>query len=113
MPIGKPALKQEAIKLGAEFVGKLSLAATFQVLPTGKTIVGKELPFVPSPLEFRPYKIVKGIKVPLRDVWIERRARRLEVRGREVQLIQMAKGMGFGAKRTKRVKKQRGNMFFQ
>jgi len=99
----KPLPKYKAIQLGEKYVGKLSLAAQFKVLPKG-FVFGIEKPYTPSK-EFRPYKIRKKVKVPLEDRWIERAEWRLEKKGREAELIQRAKTSFFKTPKSKKKSK--------
>jgi hypothetical protein len=88
--ISRKALpKAIALRLGAEKV-RQTLAATFKVTPTKKRVRPTRIRFKPSAKIFRSYKIVKGKKVPLTDVFIQRRGKRLSTFG-EVREIQKAK----------------------
>ena len=74
--ITKPAPKHIAIRLGEQKVLE-TLAASFKVIPTKQKIAGEEQKYVPSPLLFRSYKIVRGRKIPLEHEWIQRKETRL------------------------------------
>jgi len=78
-----------ALQLGSR-VARRTLAATFKVEPTKEFGYRKETKFTPSKQIFRSYKIVKGKKEPLKDVFIQRRGKRLLART-EVGAIQMAR----------------------
>ena len=70
----------EAIKKGA-IVTRETIAATFGVQKKGKIKVRRRAPsFTPDPQRFRSYRIKKGKRIPLKDVWIERAPRRLETK---------------------------------
>jgi len=70
----------EAIKKGA-IVTRETIAATFVVQKKGKIKVRRRAPsFTPDPQRFRSYRIKKGKRIPLKDVWIERAPRRLETK---------------------------------
>ncbi len=71
LPINK------AKKLGALFVDEESLAATFTIIKDklGRT---KDIPkFKPDPKIFRDYRISRGQRVPLKNMWIEKKQHRL------------------------------------
>ena len=109
----KPLPRYKAIQLGETFVGKLSLAAQFKILPKG-IVFGIEKPYEPSPIEFRPYKIRKKVKVPLEDRWIERAEWRLEkgMKSRETALIQRAKTSYFKTSTKKKKKKKVSSLWW-
>ena len=92
MFIGKPMLKQKAIQLG-ERATRLSLAATFGVIPTGKFVKGKELPYDPSKI-FRAYRKIRGRRIPLKDIWIQKAPYRLSSL-EERRAIQKARASAF------------------
>ena len=88
----------EAIRIGAREARK-TLRATFGVVEAG-VIRGRRAPaFTPSPEVFRTYRIVKGKRVPLKDVWIQKAPYRLSAKG-EVREIILAKKRK-GGKRTR------------
>jgi len=87
----------EAIRIGAREARK-TLRATFGVVEAG-VIRGRRAPaFTPSPEVFRTYRIVKGKRVPLKDIWIQKAPYRLSARG-EVREIILAKKRKGGKKR--------------
>lgn len=70
--------KAEAIKKGAKHVLE-TLAATFKIVPTKKIVKAiQPSETKPSPLHFREYQIVKGKKVPLKDIWIQKAGWKIE-----------------------------------
>ena len=77
-----------------------TLRATFGIVEKGRQRVKRRAPaFTPSPEVFRTYRIVKGKRVPLKDIWIQKAPYRLSARG-EVREIILAKKRK-GGKRTR------------
>lgn len=68
--------KGEALRFGEQAVNK-SLAATFKVKRTGKTILGRPTSYKPSSGIYRAFQVRKGRKIPLRDTFIQKRGQRL------------------------------------
>jgi hypothetical protein len=64
--------KAKAIRTG-EIAARTTLARSFKVVPTNRFIEyqGEEA-YQPGEMVFRPYKIRKGMKIPLEDEWIQR-----------------------------------------
>ena len=94
--VGRPMAREAAIKRG-EFVTVRKAAATFRIVPAKEFIPRHNPNYAPSPAVFRPYKIVKGVRVPLKDMWIQRRAKRI-MTPEEVREITM---VGIAARRKK------------
>ena len=77
----------EAIKKGA-IITRETIAATFGVQKKGKIKVRRRAPsFTPDPQRFRSYRIKKGKRIPLKDVWIEKAPRRLETKAEIAAVI--------------------------
>jgi len=77
----------EAIKKGA-IITRETIVATFGVQKKGKIKVRRRAPsFTPDPQRFRDYRIKKGKRIPLKDVWIERAPRRLETKAEIAAVI--------------------------
>ena len=90
IPISKKALpKGRALRLGA-MEARRTLGATFRIVPTEKVTSIIDIPFRPSPLIFRGYKIEAGKKIPLENEFIQFAKKRLSARG-EVREIMAAK----------------------
>ncbi|MAH50341.1 hypothetical protein CMI37_31255 [Candidatus Pacearchaeota archaeon] len=88
----------EAIRIGAR-EARRTLRATFGVVEAG-VIRGRRAPaFTPSPEVFRTYRIVKGKRVPLKDVWIQKAPYRLSAKGEVREIITAKKRKG--GKRTR------------
>lgn len=97
--IGKPDLLGKTIRKGAG-ITEDTISATFKVVPTKKTIKGKDTIFLPPKETFRDFKRVKGKKVKLELTWIERRSKRLSSK-KEVLTLQSARKNPLGLKRRK------------
>ena len=87
--IGKPLPKGRALRLGAR-EARRTLGATFRIVPTEKVTRLRDIPFKPSPLVFREYKIQEGRRVPTPFTFIQFATKRLSRRG-EVREIMAAK----------------------
>jgi len=84
----------EAIMIGAR-EARQTLRATFGVIEKGRLRVKRRgAPFEPSPEVFRTYRIVKGKRVPLKDVWIQKAPYRLSARGEVREILQAKKRKG-------------------
>ena len=84
----------EAIMIGAR-EARQTLRATFGVTEKGRLRVKRRgAPFEPSPEVFRTYRIVKGKRVPLKDVWIQKAPYRLSARGEVREILQAKKRKG-------------------
>ena len=84
----------EAIMIGAR-EARQTLRATFGVTEKGRLRVKRRVaPFEPSPEVFRTYRIVKGKRVPLKDVWIQKAPYRLSARGEVREILQAKKRKG-------------------
>jgi hypothetical protein len=83
--------KGNALKFGETKVlsGKRALSATFFVKPT-KVMVSDTTNYRPSDKLFREYKIKKGKKISLMDMFIQRRGKRL-VTGSEISALKQAR----------------------
>lgn len=81
--------KGSALRVGAIRARK-TLRATFGVEPTGIKISRKDITFTPSRSMFRGYRIVKGKRAPLQNIYIQRRGKRLSARS-EVKSIHIAR----------------------
>lgn len=83
--------RKEAIWFGAKRARE-TLAAAFKIGKVAKPITVKRYPTLarPSPEVFRPYKIVKGERIPLKNHFIQRREFRLAA-PTEVKEIQAAR----------------------
>ncbi len=87
-----------ALTFGAERVRR-TLGVTFGITPTGRPArVTRRFGALPTPSEFRTFRIVKGKRVPLVDTFIERRGKRLSTRGetKEIQFFKKKKSKGGG-----------------
>lgn len=71
-------------------IARSKLVATFGIIPTKTLIKKKDINFIPSPKIFRSNRIVKGRKIPLENVFIQRRGKRLSSRS-EVLAIQSSR----------------------
>jgi hypothetical protein len=90
IPISKrPLPRGRALMLGAR-EARRTLGATFRLIPTERVTKLRDIPFRPSPLIFRGYKIKEGKKVPLKDVYIQFAHKRLS-KATEVREIMEAK----------------------
>lgn len=83
--------KGSAIRYG-ELLTLSNLRATFGVKKTKMKITGKDRNYQPSSLFFRSYKIKKGRQVPLNDMFIQKRGKRLSFAG-EIRELQRARSM--------------------
>lgn len=101
-PVGPPLPKPKAVRRG-EYVAATTAAASFKVVPTTKMVPAPKRKYIPAAKIFRPYKIKKGVPIPLFDEWIQRKTRRIISKG-EVQEISM---VGVRA----RIKKRRKEFF--
>ncbi len=79
-PISKPLKKGQAIWIGAEKTRK-ELGATFKLKKVAIKPTKSKIPSIAVPPTdmFRGYKIVKGKRVKMKDMWIEKRKFRLDV----------------------------------
>jgi len=112
--------KQRAEDVGAYFTD-ISLPAQFKVKKSKKKPSVKEQFLIPPNYfrregfgKFRSYQIRKGKKIPLKNIYIEKRNRRLDTRG-EVQKIHLAKALAENTRRlqkTQEFNKNFGNLFF-
>jgi hypothetical protein len=75
--LGKPTLKQEAIKRGERYTTQ-TLGASFKIQPTQKFVEGVENGYNPNPLVFRTYAIRGRTRVPLENTWIQKAGTRRE-----------------------------------
>jgi len=103
-PVGKPMPKWMAARKGAE-ITRRTLAATFKLAPAGVMIPGVKKA-VTVGAEFRPYKVVRGRKVPTPLQWVERRRYRL-AEPSEISEIQMLK-----ARKPRKIKKKKKGGFW-
>ncbi|MAH44554.1 hypothetical protein CMI37_01920 [Candidatus Pacearchaeota archaeon] len=84
----------EAIMIGTKRT-RQTLRATFGIVEKGRVRVKRRTPsFIPSPQIFRTYRIVKGKRVPLKDVWIQKAPYRLSARGEVREIIKAKKKKG-------------------
>jgi len=84
----------EAIRIG-ERKARQTLRATFGIKEVGRIRVKRRVPEQrPSPEIFRTYRIVKGKRVPLKDVWIQKAPYRLSARGEVKEILQTKKRKG-------------------
>lgn len=91
----------EAIKRGAR-VARETIVATFGIQQKGQIKAKTRAPsFIPDPRFFRAYRIKEGIRVPLKDVWIEKAPQRLKTRAEVAAVIR-------GQRRKRRQKRQGG-----
>jgi hypothetical protein len=80
----------EAVRIGAR-QARRTLRATFGIVEAGAIPRRRRAPaFIPSPRIFRTYQIIKGKRVPLKDIWIQKAPYRLSAIG-EVREIQVAR----------------------
>jgi len=81
----------EAIKIGARRT-RQTLRATFGIVEKGRLRVRRREPsFTPSPEVFRTYRIVKGKRVPLKDVWIQKAPQRLKAKSEIKEILRVRK----------------------
>jgi len=85
----KPTTKRKAGLKGASFVDE-DISASFRLVQEGKVRGLPRGKTYKPPVAFRDYKIRKGVKVPLKNQFIEKRKFRLSHIG-EVKQIQLAK----------------------
>lgn len=78
-PISQELPRHKAIQLG-ERVVLTTLAASFKIKKSKKEIEEEDKQYMPSPEQFRTYKITKGKPIQLEDEWIERKTHRLKPR---------------------------------
>lgn len=90
--LGGVRTKGEAIRRGEEFTLS-NLRATFGVKKTAVKITGTERTYQPSSKYFRSYRISKGKKVPLKDIFIQKKGQRLAFKP-EIREIQLARVKG-------------------
>lgn len=80
----------EAMRVGAEKT-MTTLGRTFKIVPYRLRLYeGEEPSYLPSEGIFRRYRIIRGIKHPLQDIWIQRAPKSLMTRS-EVREIQAAR----------------------
>jgi len=87
-PFATGLSRGEALKMGSD-KALTNLARTFKIAPTGKTkeMFGfDETQFMPKESQFRGYKIVRGKKVPLQDIFIQKTAANLQSREEKFQI---------------------------
>ncbi|MBP93285.1 MAG: hypothetical protein CMC55_04105 [Flavobacteriaceae bacterium] len=81
----------EAIKIGARRT-RQTLRATFGIVEKGRVRVKRRVPsFIPSPEVFRTYRIVKGKRIPLKDVWIQKAPQRLKAKSEIKEILRVRK----------------------
>ena len=103
--------KGKALQKGA-LITRGTLAATFKVVKTKKFVAAPEFGFTPSPKVFRQFKIVKGKRVPLKDIFIQRAKFRLGTEG-EIGEIMGAKRRAPRKKKNNPRKRRGADTFFR
>jgi hypothetical protein len=77
----------EAMRVGAEKT-MTTLGRTFKIVPYRYRLYeGDEPNYIPSEAVFRRYKVIRGVKYPLQDIWIQKAHKSLMTRS-EVREIQ-------------------------
>lgn len=80
----------EAMRVGAEKT-MTTLGRTFKIVPYRYRLYeGDEPDYIPSEDVFRRYKIIRGVRQPLQDIWIQKAPKSLMTRS-EVREIQQEK----------------------
>ena len=104
--IGRPQTKSGAIQFGQK-IARETLARSFRVKPLSFGIAGKDTGYKPREEFYRPYKIRKGKRIPLKDEFIQTRRSNLLGSAGERREIKAARASSLAINTRKTSKKKR------